>query len=196
MDGFTSGATAHTSHVPHIAPATQSIASMAREALDSTEGDVASATRIVVDMLLGDSDLLRSVIGAAVQDVAHYHVTDKMRKDRAKIFSAAVKRAEVPVRPVGAPSVGSRGSVIALAAVIKDSILDMSIARGLKLRDATREEALKHAGFLASMSKDMALKVRFLGKIVEIVPPGKKVGESVTDERAEALFREAKNGHA
>jgi hypothetical protein len=172
-----------------------SLSALARDALDSADGDVARATDIVVEKLLEDKLLLRSVIHEAIREASAYHVRRKMRSDREIIIRGAMLRAQDPVRSVAVPNGGGRNSVVALASVVRNSLLDMPLAGGLKLRHAKHEQVITQANLWESMSKDTGRKARWLMLIAKSVPPGKTVGEVITEDRAEALFREANNGH-
>lgn len=161
----------------HAEPIT--IARLAREALSATDGNVRRATDALVERMAGDANLLREVIRAAVTDAVNLRVQAAHRHNRAAILRVTT---------------GGRAGVEALAAGLTAAILDMPLARGVKLRDATREEVVEQAERYAAQASDMGHKARWLRLIAQAVPAGKRVGEVMTDERAAELHAEARHG--
>lgn len=154
---------------------------LAREALAGVDGDTEKATDILTKRLMKDRPLLRSVIHGAIRDAVSYRTELAMRENRRRILHAVSS-------PPPAPG---RDSVISLAAGIRESLLDMPLAGGLRLRDATREQVSDQANRYAALAKDTGHKARWLSLIAQSVPDGKVVGDVMNDERAAELFREA-----
>lgn len=153
---------------------------LARETLTKADGDTEKATDLLTKRLLKDRPLLRSIIHGAIRDAVVYRTNMAMRGDRYRIVHA------VPASPPP-----GREAVEALASGIRNALLDMPLAGGLRLRDANREQVSEQANRYAALAKDTGHKARWLTLIAQSVPDGKLVGDVMNDERAAELFREA-----
>ena len=154
---------------------TYTLGMLAREALSKCAGDTERATHSLVDRLSNDADLLRTIIRDAVKDAVTMRVEGAMRGTRAAILKATT---------------GNRGAVVALANGLSRALLDMPLANGLPLREATRAQLIEQADRYASTARDAGHKAKWLQAIAQSVPDGKKVGDVLDDERAAELFRE------
>ncbi len=150
---------------------------MARDALNRNGGSVNAAVADLVALLQQDVATLRAVIHDAVTDAVTYRVQHEIRNRRSAIV-AQQSRPE------------PRGQVVALAAGITASLLDMPLAGGTKLRDADRDAVLDQSRRYEAISSDTGRKARWLALIGQSVPPGRKVGEIITERRAADLWTE------
>lgn len=155
------------------------IARLAREALGRLDGDAKRATDFVVDRLSANAVLLREVVRAAVGDAVTMRVGEALRKQRSAIVSATT---------------GDRGAVVALSTGWTAALLDMPLAGGKRLREATREEVVAQAHRYDAQAKDMGHKARWLTLVAQAVPSDKVVGDVMDDARAAELFAEARHG--
>lgn len=164
-------------------PTTLTLSQLAREVLTEADGDTETASEALTNRLLEDRSLLQSVISQAVADAVAYRVRYSMRSERAWIVRQAT-------RPPAAPSHGSKDDVIALAKGLAASLLDMPLARGVRLRDATREQVQEQADMYAAQASDMGHKARWLNLIAQAIPADSTVGDVLTDARATELWKE------
>jgi hypothetical protein len=152
-----------------------SLAAMARAALRECDNDTDAAVRMVVGILTNDIDALRRLIRAAIDDAVSYRVEMALRHKRASIIKATTS---------------TRGAVVALATGWTAALLDMPLANGVALREATREQVVAQADRYRATATDAGHKFRWLVLIAQAVPPGKVVGDVMDDERAAELFKE------
>lgn len=155
--------------------AVNSLAKLAREALAANDGDTTVATESLVSRFANDIDLLRAIIRDVVMTAVDARVEHAMRNKRAAIINATT---------------GDRGAVVALATGWLACLLDMPLANGLKLRNATRQQVLEQAGRYAATAKDATHKSRWLTAIAQSVTGDRTVGDVMSDQRAAELFRE------
>ncbi len=122
------------------------LSSITQEALDKF-GDTELTIKEVVRRIPLEPEILRSLAAEAVGDV---------------IFSAAGHPPQKPTRSPRKPT----------AALAKGapSLLDFTLAGGLKLGDATRAEVLAHAVRYRKQGEDMSHKGRFLHAVAENLP--------------------------
>ncbi len=149
---------------------------LAREALNRNKGGVAAAVADLVTSLQRDATMLRAVIQGAVNDAVTYRVQHEIRDRRSTIIAQHARQEQ-------------RGTVVALAAGITASLLDMPLAGGMKLRDADRDAVLDQSRRYEAISSDTGRKARWLALIGQSVPAGRTVGDVVTEERAADLWK-------
>jgi hypothetical protein len=71
-------------------------------------------------------------------------------------------------------------------------LLDFPLAKGLKLRNATRPDILEQADIYAKTEKDAGKKRRWLTSIAYCLKNDKQiVGKVITEEKAKELLEEA-----
>lgn len=150
---------------------------LARQALAECGGNTEVAASVITADLMADRKLLRSVIESAIADAVAYRVEHSMRSHRATVIS----RATAP----------GKSGVIALAKGISASLLDMPLANGVKLRDASRKQVMEQAHRYAALARDTGHKARWLTLIGQSIPSDKTVGEVLSDERATELWHAA-----
>lgn len=167
------------SAAPNLEPEV-TLSSLAREHLAKNGNDTEKAVKTLMARLRKDAGLLRALIEAALRSAIQYQVEHSMRSKRAAIIRAA-----------GANPGPGRAGVIALAQGIAASYLDMPLANGRRLRDATRDEVTAQSDRYGAASRDMGHKSRFLRLIAQSVPGNRKVGEVITDARAAELWARA-----
>jgi len=151
------------------------LGSLAREALVSHSGRTPDAVDAILARITNDANLLRRLIRSAVEDAIKYRVEMAMRNDRQSIIRATT---------------GTRGAVVALANGLSRALLDMPLANGLPLREATRAQVLAQAEGYNKTAMDATHKAKWLQAIAQSVPDGKRVGDVMDDERAAELYRE------
>ena len=152
------------------------LSGLAREELKRADGRIEMAIGALTERLSMDAALLKAIVRDAVSDAINLHVTKAMRQDRAAILDQTTR---------------GKDAVIALANGLTRALLDMPLAGGLPLRDATRAQVLESSERYAATAKDAGHKAKWLQAIAQCVPDGKTVGEVLTDERAADLYRES-----
>lgn len=150
--------------------------SLARDALTKSRGNTKRATDNLTLLLEEDKALLRAIVSDAIQIAAYYTVNHAMRHKRAAVVVSAEQ---------------SRSGVVALASGISASLLDFPLAGGLRLRNATASEVAEQIDRYDAIGRDVRRKARWLRLIVQSVPPNKKVGDVISDDRAQELWNEA-----
>lgn len=150
--------------------------SLARDALTKSRGNTKRATDNLTLLLEEDKALLRAIVSDAIQIAAYYTVNHAMRHKRAAVVVSAEQ---------------SRSGVVALASGISASLLDFPLAGGLRLRNATASEVTDQIDRYDAIGRDVRRKARWLRLIVQSVPPNKKVGDVISDSRAQELWNEA-----
>lgn len=153
-----------------------SLRSIARQALRDSSGKTKEAIDALVKRLQADKRLMREIVTQAIVTASTDLVEHQMRSDRQAVVVSAAR---------------ARDGVMALANGIKFSILDFTLAGGLKLRDATPPQVNESIRRYESISRDVSQKARWLRLIVKGVPMDKRVGDVITEERAQELFDEA-----
>lgn len=157
------------------APAT--LPALAREHLRASSGNARAASASLLRTLLADRAALRAVIEAAVRDAVVYRVESAVRHRRAAVIASAER--------------DRKGAVIALARGISASLLDMPLAGGVRLGDATRDQVTEQADRYEAISSDTGRKARWLRLIAQSVPPGRIVSDVMDADRAAELLQEA-----
>lgn len=152
------------------------LGALARESLDKASGDTTAATEALVARLLSSKALLRAVIANAVADAVSYRVEMSMRTRRRDIVAATTGP--------------GRAGVVSLARGLTMALLDMPLANGVRLRDASRAQVVEQATRYERQAADMGRKARWLTIIAQSTPPDRKVGEVLTDARAAELWNE------
>ena len=152
------------------------IRSLAREELNANEGDVRKAIDALTARLAADKRLMREVVADAVVIASETLVQHKMRDDRAAVVLSATR---------------AKNGVIALANGLRSAILDFPLAGGIKLREASPDQVMQQVERYDSIGRDVMHKARWLQLIAQGVPRNKKIGEVITDERAQQLWDEA-----
>jgi hypothetical protein len=154
---------------------------LAKIALQECDGDTAKAAKRLLRKLKSNKALLAAITEQAVTEASKAFVSHKMRDYRAQVVHLAVNN--------------TRDDVIALSRGIANSLLEFPLAGGKKLRDASSEEVAIQANRYEQIADDTGHKARWLRLVAQSVPHGKTVGESVSEERVNELFLEArKNG--
>lgn len=179
--------------------ATPTIAALVREALRDHDGIIADATEAVVSQLANDAALLRAVIESAVRDAVGMRAQKAIRDERAAIIRRVdqqeAERATAPEKPASKveprPLFDGKAAVRAIAKSVEDSLLDMPLAGGIRLRNCDGPFVYREATRFDGLSKECGRKARFLTHIAQSVPSGKVVGEVIDDVRANELWKEA-----
>lgn len=154
------------------------LTSMAREALADLDGNVEKATSRVLYRLRGDPKLLKLVVEAAIEELVALRVNEIVRHQRQSILHQH-----------------TRDRVVALAEGMLPCLLDLPLAGGLKLRDATRNDLIDQIHRYETQAGDMMHKARWLGLVLQSVPEGKRVGQILEEKRVKELFEETKNAN-
>lgn len=149
---------------------------LARQALDLNDGNTELATDWLAEKVMKDPILLRIVINEAVRAASSTHIEEAMRHKRRSILRATT---------------GSKGAVVALSTGWTAAILDMPLANGIRLRDATKAQVIDQAQRYAATAQDAGHKARWLSAIADAVPAGKRVGEVLSDEAAAKMYKAA-----
>jgi hypothetical protein len=151
---------------------------LAAEAMRANGGDTDAAEQTVFEQIQSDVSLLRAMIRDAVRIAASVSVTMVNGNKRAVVFDHAKQLAD------------QRKAAEGTVRVIAASILDMPLADGTKLRDATRFEVVEAAERYRNLSSTMAHRARWLEAIAERVPDGRRIGDVLTDDAAQRIYEE------
>lgn len=157
---------------------------IAREMLDDAGGDTSVAIDRLQARIVEDKALRLSIAATAINFLAEQRITKAMRDARRIIWSAAAPKASA-TKP--------KTSVSALANGIRSSLMDFTLAGGLRLRDAMRPEVEAQAQFYASTSRDTGHKARWLTAIATRMTDGAKVSDALSDAEVVALHQETAN---
>lgn len=152
---------------------------LARETLRAVDNDADQAEELLFERISSDAKLLRALVQHAVKTSVNVSVAVVLGNQRAAAFGsvANIERAKAGAK--------------ALAGVISSSLLDMPLADGTRLRDATAFEINETAERWEKVSNTMAHRARFLRAVAKAVPAGKRVGDVLTEAKASQLFTKA-----
>lgn len=152
---------------------------LAKDVLRSVNNDADKAEEALFARISSDATLLRALVQGAVKMSVNVSVASVLGSQRAAAFNsvANIERA--------------RAGVKALAGFISSALLDMPLADGTLLKNATAFEITETAERWEKVSNTMAHRSRFLRAVAKAVPPGKRVGDVLTEEKATQLFRKA-----
>jgi len=153
-----------------------SLRALARQALKDAGGKTKLAIDALTAQLMNDKRLMREVVAEAVVIASDDLVQHSMRATREAVVVSAAK---------------ARNGVAALANGIKFSILDFPLAGGVKLRDATPAEVTEQIDRYEAIGRDVTHKARWLRLVVQGVPRDRRIGDVISDERAQELWNEA-----
>jgi hypothetical protein len=157
---------------------------LVREALDEVDGNVEKAASRVYYQLINDKALLKKLIEHTVK-LAVAGRTASTNCDRRRSVIQAVERQNSKPKD-------SKARVVALAQGISSCLLDMPLAGGLKLRNASAPELRQTIERYEKCAGNMMHKARWLRLILQSLPEGLHVGTIITEERAVELFEVAK----
>ncbi len=152
------------------------LTALAREALEERDGNVAKAAGLLASRLRRDEKLLDTVVEEAITEVA-----------RARAHKLNTRVREAVIRSA------SRADVEALADGLAASFLDFPLSTGVRLRDATRDAIQTQAEIYRRMHVNTGHKFRWLERIAQAVPVGKKAGDVLDDSRLSELWRETQD---
>lgn len=152
------------------------LATLARDALAARDGNIEKAIGYLVNRLKRDENLLQILVEGAIRDAIGMRVNSAHLNNRAAVIRAA-----------------SRADVEALAIGHLYAFMDFPLGDGTKLRNATREQVESQAERYAKISSDTGHKHRWLRLIAQSTPPDQLVGESLTEARISALWKETAN---
>jgi len=169
---------------------TIALGALAREALEEVDGNTEKAVSRLLYQLKNNPQLLKKIIEAAVHDAVYHRVQYNIRHNRTSIERSID-------RQNAAQTINrkrDKDRVVALAEVVSSTLLDMPIAGGKKLRDASRAEVVAQIERYEKQAGTMSHRARWLRLVLQSVPEGKRVGKVITEQRALELFEEARNG--
>jgi|SRR5882724_4986386 len=171
---------------------TTALGALVRAVLEEVEGNSAKAIQRVMFRLTNNPQLLKRIVEAAVNDAVYHRVQNTIHHNRTAIErSIDQKNAALTI-----DRERDKNRVVALAEAVSSCLLDMPLAGGKKLRDASHAEVMAQIDRYEKLSGNMAHKARWLRLIAQSVPtwpPGKPVGKVITEQRALELFEEARN---
>lgn len=165
------------------------LSALAREALAEFDGDVQLAKQKLVGRLENERWLLQAVADEAIDEAVNTFVQSAHRGERTAIV-LYYKRAklEAPKSKMDFSSVTK-----ALSNTHKRMFLDFPLAKGLKLRDATKEQVQAQVQVYASQGETLLHRARWLERIAKIVKPGQLVGKSIDEAKVAKLYEESAN---
>lgn len=171
--------TGKTSRKPQLEENNVTIYTLAREELAKNGNNADMAEESLFGRLSDDPALLRALARYAVRQAVNVSVASVLGNQRAKSFASieSVQRAKEGAK--------------ALARGIKSALLDMPLADGMRLRDATVIEIAATAERWEKVSSTMAHRARWLRSIEEVLPPGRRCGDILTERKAAEMFRKS-----
>lgn len=162
----------------------ESLSSLAKQYLALNDGNTENAIDDLYAALLDDPRLLKKITTEAINEAVRSSVNYQHRKERAAIFN------EREIKNVNTINVG--GTLQRLVTFHQRLLLDFPLSKGLKLRDATRQDVLEQIDIYARTEKDAGKKRRWLTSIAYCLKNDKQtVGKVITEEKAKELFEEA-----
>jgi hypothetical protein len=169
---------------------TDALGALARTVLEEVEGNSEKAITRVLFKLNNNPQLLKRIVEAAVRDAVYHRVQHTIRQNRTAIERSIdrQKAAQAIDRE------RDKNRVVALAEAISSALLDMPIAGGKLLREASRAELTAQIERYEKQAGTMSHRARWLRLILQSMPEGKRVGKVITEQRALELFEEARNG--
>ena len=150
--------------------------SLAREALSEAEGNTNDATRLLDRRLTKDKALRLQIIEQAIREATRHAAVTAHHINRAQLV-AAVKSGREQVR--------------SLATGMARTILDFPLLDGTKLRDATHDDLSRAITDYSTKSREMAHRASWLTAIMAVTPVQGKVSDTVDDDTALRLWKEA-----
>lgn len=163
--------------------AAEKLSAMARECLAEHDGNTTKAISALVVLLLSDRALLRELVAPIVLAAVDTHVDRSTHYQRKNLIISVNRQSR-------------RSDMVALAGGIAHSMLDFTLgtAAGIRLRDATREQVVGQAEEYTRQGNSMLRNARWLELIAQGVPADRKVGEVLTDARANELWEQVNAG--
>jgi hypothetical protein len=152
-----------------------SIYDLARDAMNYFN-DTDEAKQYLYEKIMSDSALLKALIDQAVKISSMASVQSAVNNKRAMIMKSVHNSGE---------------SVVFLANGILHAILDMPIAGGKALRNATRDDLAAQFQIYESRANDMKVKARWMQLLESNTPDGKTVGEVMDNNGAYNLLQRA-----
>jgi hypothetical protein len=152
---------------------------LAREALGDCDNDADKAEAKLFDRLSSEPALLRALARHAIRQCVGVNVTKVICDQRAAAFRSVGNLAR------------QKTAAIALGKAMESTLLDMPLADGTRLRDATVVEIKETAERWENMSRTMAHRARFLHAIVKRLPPGKSCGSVLNEAVVLKLYESA-----
>lgn len=158
------------------------LSSLARDYLEQYDGNVEEAKIALFDELDGNKYLLSIVAEQAIMEAVNSYVSSVHRRKRASLFKSIVSR---PLDFAKSVKRTEKENI--------DLALDFTLANGLKLRFATKEDVDSQAAMYARTAKDALSKTTFLKNISRLLKPGQIVGDVVSEAKAAKLMKESAN---
>jgi hypothetical protein len=184
-----------TKHEPRIDTKSEQrikLSTLARAALQEAGGSKTKAVSDLAKRLESDTTLLRSVLLAALDEVADQFVRNEIRTDRREIFAAADRavssgRGYAPPAPgpVSTPTI----SVREIGTAASETILDMPLYDNVALRDANRPLVIRFGTDQGKQGSRMLRTSKFMMLIAARLPDDAAlVSAHVDDATALALW--------
>jgi len=161
-----------------------SLLSLAKQYLTLNDGNTENAIDDLCSALMKDNRLLREITEEAINEAVRNYVTMHHRQERSSIIAGR------EIKNVS--NINVNGSLERLVTFHHRLLLDFPLAKGLKLRNATRPDILEQADIYAKTEKDAGKKRRWLTSIAYCLKNDKQtVGKVITEEKAKELLEEA-----
>lgn len=152
---------------------------LAVDVLTEFSNDADAAEETLYERLQSSPALLRSLVRGAVRTAVNANVARVLGTQRRSAFNS-IKAAQA-----------GRARAEALAKGISSALLDMPLADGTRLRDATRFEIMAAIDRYQKASDTMAHRARWLSAIVAILPDGRRCGDIISEKKAMQLYKSA-----
>jgi hypothetical protein len=168
----------NTATAPKIESA-PSLYAMAKDALAQHGNDTDRAEEHLFEVLTNTPSLLRSLVRGAVKTAVVENVTRVVGNQRRTVFDHA------------AAAKAGRSRSEALAKGVESMLLDMPLADGTRLRDATKFEVLESADRYQKLADTNGHRARWLLAIADVIPDGRRVGDVIDERKAFELYSNA-----
>jgi len=153
-------------------PDSPNLRDLAQMEFERAGGDVLKATEALKVKVLSDSLLFRTLMEPLVYKACYDTVTGVCRRKRSLISNAPQR---TPAQNAAAIAGLASGTLLGLMA--------FPLWGGKLLREATKEEVLEDSQKWIKQGSDMVKKGRWLQMVADHVPPGKKVGDVLTEAK-------------
>lgn len=172
-------APARITQIKPVAPKVITLAALAREEMKRVDGNVAEA-RAALMKRLRSKDLLAVIVDRAISDAVSEAIGLAKRSERVAVILGRTKRGMKPgnIRVKG------------VGAAYQRMLLDLPLASGRRLRDATGLEVRENADRYLVQGSTMLHTGRWLARIHQLVPADSVVGDVLTEDRAKELYDE------
>lgn len=154
-------------------PKKLTLASVARDALESADGDVQKGVKIMAARVRKNRALFMLLMDPLTDSACYSEIRGICKTDRREIWTA--------------PNYSKSGNGARVKELAAGNLLMFQLPGGKLLGDARREEVEKAAHFYGEQADDMGHKARWLRNIAERVTGDKLVRQVLSDAQLRAM---------